>query len=232
MRKCLLFSNCLPIYLLLFISNPFSVLSDIDLIPLELLSFSLLTFNPSDIAILVAVYSDDPFLFITTKLFRSNFFLALLRLYQMIPISFNLFILLLNLHSMFRPSLALNFALNLCEILNTIPPIWICFLKILLSNDVELNPGDLKNAFFSFCNWNVNSLGKGNFSRVQLIEAHNSLYSYDLISLCETSLNDSVEIPDNLLEGYSFIPKNKPSNSRHGGVCLFFKKLSPFDSQR
>ena len=40
--------------------------------------------------------------------------------------------------------------------------------------------------------WNLNSLAKDNFHRVSLIDAHNSLYNYDLLSLCETSLNDSV----------------------------------------
>jgi hypothetical protein len=37
--------------------------------------------------------------------------------------------------------------------------------------------------------WNVISLAKDNFQRVRLIEAHNSIFNYDLISICETSLN-------------------------------------------
>ena len=80
------------------------------------------------------------------------------------------------------------------------PPIWITFFKILLSNDVELNPGDFSNSFFSFRNWNVNSLGKDDFKRIQLLEAHKSLYNYDLISLCGITLNDSIDIPNPLLE--------------------------------
>ena len=44
--------------------------------------------------------------------------------------------------------------------------------------------------------WNLNSLAKDNFKRVSLIEAHNSLFNYDMISICETSLNDTVEIPE------------------------------------
>ena len=107
------------------------------------------------------------------------------------------------------------------------PPIWVSFLKILLSNDIELNPGDFTNSFFTFCNWNVNSLAKDNFQRVDLIEAHNSLYKYDLISLCEVSINDTVEIPEKLLEDYSFIAKNNNTNTRHGGVGLFYKNTLP-----
>ena len=47
--------------------------------------------------------------------------------------------------------------------------------------------------------WNVNSLAKENFQRVRFIEAHNSILNYDLISICETSLNDTVDLSETLL---------------------------------
>ena len=107
------------------------------------------------------------------------------------------------------------------------PAIWVGFLKIFLSNDIETNPGDFTNSFFTFCNWNINSIAKDNFQRVQLLEAHNSIHNYDLISLCETSLNDSIVLPDTLLEGYTFLTRNNPNNTRHGGVGLFYKNSLP-----
>ena len=55
--------------------------------------------------------------------------------------------------------------------------LWVTLLTILLSNDVEKNPGDFINGFFSFCNWNLNSLSKDDFYRVQLLEAHNSIFN-------------------------------------------------------
>ena len=55
-------------------------------------------------------------------------------------------------------------------------PAWLCFVKILLSHD---NPGDFINGFFKFCNRNVNSLAKDNFQRIQLLEAHNSIFNYE-----------------------------------------------------
>jgi exonuclease III len=76
-------------------------------------------------------------------------------------------------------------------------------------------------------NWNLNSLVKDNFQRVQAIEAHNALFNYDLISICETSLNDSIEIPDPLLNDYTFITANHPDNVTHGGVGLFYKNTLP-----
>ena len=43
--------------------------------------------------------------------------------------------------------------------------------------------------------WNLNSLTKDYFQRIRLIEAHNALFKYDLISRCETSLNHSPSNP-------------------------------------
>ena len=51
-------------------------------------------------------------------------------------------------------------------------------------------------------NWNVNSLAKDSFLRVRLTEARSAIFSYDLISICETSLNDTVEQPETLLNDY------------------------------
>ena len=73
----------------------------------------------------------------------------------------------------------------------------------------------------------INSLAKDNFKRVRLIEAHNSIFNYDLISICETSLNDSVELPETLLDDYTFVPANKPGNTRHDGAGLFYKNSLP-----
>ena len=100
---------------------------------------------------------------------------------------------------------------------------WLLSIKIILSNDVEKNPGDFINNFFTFCNWNLNSLAKDNFSRADLLKAHNALHKYDIISICETSLNDTVLIPEKMLENYKFISCNNPNNIKHGGVGLFYK---------
>ena len=75
--------------------------------------------------------------------------------------------------------------------------------------------------------WNVNSLAKNNFQCVRLIEAHNSIFNYDLISICETSLNDSVELPESLLNDYTFVRANNPLNTRNGGVGIFYKNSLP-----
>ena len=114
----------------------------------------------------------------------------------------------------------------------TLPP-WVSILLILISNDIEQNPGPgYHGNFFNFMNWNLNSLATNDFARVQLIEAHNSLHNYDLISICETSLTDSLVrgVPE--LEGYTFEPANHPDNVTHGGVGLFYKNSLPIVVRR
>ena len=102
-------------------------------------------------------------------------------------------------------------------------------ILILLANDIELNPGPpLQNQFLSFMNWNLNSLVKDNFGRIDLIEAHNTIFDYDLISVCETNLNDSIEIPETLPNYYNFISANHPGNVSHDGVGLFHEVSLPF----
>ena len=76
-------------------------------------------------------------------------------------------------------------------------------------------------------NWNVNSTAKDNFHRLKLLEAQTSIFNYDIISLCESSLNDSVDLPDSYLQDYTFIPSNKPDIHRHGGVGLYCKDTFP-----
>ena len=103
---------------------------------------------------------------------------------------------------------------------------WLPKLLIIIANDIHVNPGPhYQNTFFTFMTWNVNSLAKNDFQRVQLIEAHNSIFNYDLISICETALNDSIELPKTLLSDYTFIHSNNPNNTKHGRVGLFFNGL-------
>ena len=44
---------------------------------------------------------------------------------------------------------------------------------------------------------------------------------------CETSLNDTVDLPDEMLENYTFVSCNNPSNTRRRGVGLFYKNDLP-----
>ena len=107
-------------------------------------------------------------------------------------------------------------------------PQWLFVLLILLANDIHMNPGpQYHNTFFNFMTWNLNSITTNNYERIRLLEAHNSIFDYDLISVCETNLNDSLvpKVPE--LNGYTFVPANHPGNVTHGGVGIFYKNSLP-----
>ena len=102
-----------------------------------------------------------------------------------------------------------------------------------MSSDVHPNPGppsvnkNFSSGFLSFCNWNLNTLSKDDFYRISLLEAHNTIFKYDIISLCETSLNDDITVPENALPGYIYHPLNNPDGSKNGGVGIFYKDSLP-----
>ena len=101
---------------------------------------------------------------------------------------------------------------------------WLVFRTILLSGDVETNPGP---ETLDFCCWNLNSITAHDFLRVSLIEAYNSVFNYDLIGIVETHLDNTVDNDRLTLDGYSFIKANHPQNVKRGGVGLYIKDSLP-----
>ena len=78
---------------------------------------------------------------------------------------------------------------------------WVVFRTILLSGDVELNPGP---DALDFGTWNLNSITAHDFLRVSLIEASNSVYKYDLIGIIETHFDSTINVDRLALDGYTF----------------------------
>ena len=72
-----------------------------------------------------------------------------------------------------------------CLTCNALHTQGLVFRTILLSGDVETNPGP---ETLDFCCWNLNSITAYDFLRVSLIEAYNSVYNNDLIGIVETHL--------------------------------------------
>ena len=78
-------------------------------------------------------------------------------------------------------SLGVIMIILLIKILNTISQLCHCisilvpFLVIVMRNNTRKTPVD--NNLFAFCNWNLNSISKHNFGRLNLLEAHNSLFN-------------------------------------------------------
>ena len=75
--------------------------------------------------------------------------------------------------------------------------------------------------------WNLNSVTAYDFERISLIEACNSVYKYDLISIVETHLESTVDNDKLTPERYSIFEKNHPKNVKKGGVGLCVKDSLP-----
>ena len=102
---------------------------------------------------------------------------------------------------------------------------------ILLSGDVQLNPGPCNNSFqsFSFLHWNLNSISSNNFAKLSSLMSLNSLHKYDFIGLSETFLNSEIlSNNENLvIPGYNIVRNDHPSDTKRGGVCVYYKQSLP-----
>ena len=81
---------------------------------------------------------------------------------------------------------------------------------------------DLKNG----SHWNVSSLVAHNYSKLRQLQAYNSIRNYEFICISETYLDSSVaqNSEEFQLDGYSLLRSDYPSDSKKGGVCLYYKR--------
>ena len=109
--------------------------------------------------------------------------------------------------------------------------VWLWSFLIILSGDVEVNPGpkNCVSEFLSICHWNLNSISAHDYSKLFLLKAYVSVHKFDIICLSETCLDSTVPLDyDNLvISGYNLIRSNHPSNTKCGGVCLYCKNYLP-----
>ena len=107
----------------------------------------------------------------------------------------------------------------------------LCSCLIILSGIVEVNPGP-KNSIsecLSICHCNLNSILTHNYFKLFLLKAHMSVHKFDIICLSETYLDSTVPLDDEnlVISGYNLIRSDYPSNTKRGGVCLYYKNYLP-----
>ena len=104
-------------------------------------------------------------------------------------------------------------------------------LLLILSGDVEINPGPLSNCkeFFSISHWNLSSISTHDYSKIFLLKAYIIFHKFDIICLSETYLDSTTPNDDDKLQilGYTFIRSDHPSNAKRGGVCICYKSSLP-----
>ena len=107
--------------------------------------------------------------------------------------------------------------------------IWVHALIMRQSGDIEMNPGPKPNSChsFSICHRNLNSLTAHNYLKVSLLRAYVAIRKFDVVCLSETYLDSSNLSDDDSfnLPSYNIVRADHPSNTKEGGVCIYFKTL-------
>ena len=99
---------------------------------------------------------------------------------------------------------------------------------VLLSGDIEENPGP-KYSSLTFCHWNLNGLTAHDSTKISILQAYIAQHNYDIVCLSETFLNSSTQSDDSkiTIDGYNLIRSDDPSDSKKGGVCIYYKEHIP-----
>ena len=64
--------------------------------------------------------------------------------------------------------------------------------------------------------------------KITLIEAYNTVYHYDVITISETFLNSKIDDSDICIQGFSHVfRKDHPNDTSRGGVCLYYRENLP-----
>ena len=77
--------------------------------------------------------------------------------------------------------------------------------------------------------WNLNSLLAHSFAKVLLSTAYVCVNKFDIVWLSENFLNSEILTDDENLQipGYSIARADHPSNTKLGGVCVYYKNSLP-----
>ena len=123
-----------------------------------------------------------------------------------------------------------SFRLRFLKIADIIVFLFFFFIKNLLSccGDIEENSGP-KYSSLTFCHWNLNGITAHDSTKISLLQAYITQHNYDIICLTETFLNSSILSDDNRIkiDGYNLIRSDHPSDSKKGGVCIYYKEHIP-----
>ena len=103
---------------------------------------------------------------------------------------------------------------------------FVCILNLLFHcGDIEKNPGP-KYSSLKFCHWNLNGLRAHSSVKKSLLQAYLIQHNYDIVCISETFLNSTIQDDDESIkiDGYTLIRSDHPSDSKRGGVGIYYKE--------
>ena len=108
---------------------------------------------------------------------------------------------------------------------------WLYLILTKRSGDIEQNhrPKSNSSQSFSICHWNHNSISAHNLIKVSLLKTYIATDKLDVIYLSEPHLDSSISNDDENLEipGYDLFRADHPSNTKRGGVCIYYRNSLP-----
>ena len=103
--------------------------------------------------------------------------------------------------------------------------LWYHKQRLILSNNIELNPGPKLDSSenFTICHWNSNSIIAHNFSKINILKAYMTIHKSDIVRLSEAYLDSSFLVNDEncAIKCCNLVKCDHPTNSKHGGVSLY-----------
>ena len=104
---------------------------------------------------------------------------------------------------------------------------WCHKQRLILSNNIEVNPGPKLDSSqnFTICHWNLNSIAAHNLSKINFLKAYLTIHKTDIVCLSETYLDSSFLVNDEnlFIQGYNLVRCDHPTNFKCGGVCVYYK---------
>ena len=102
-------------------------------------------------------------------------------------------------------------------------------MLLLLSGDIHMNPGQRISKGLKFFHWNLNSICARDSIKIPLIEAYDAIHKFDVIAISESMLDSNIKNEAISIKGFSpeIFRSDHPSNSKTGGVCLYFRDELP-----
>ena len=96
---------------------------------------------------------------------------------------------------------------------------------------IEVNPGSKQkqDQSLSICHWNLNSIHAHNFQKLSVLQGYISNNKVDILCLSETFLNSDISCDNTNLQlpGFDLIRADHPSNTKRGGVCIYYRNFLP-----
>ena len=180
-----------------------------------------------------------------TVLIRKN--LSILNNIQLLPILVSAFLSLNYKYCNTAGHFRLHIFVSTCILV--VLHIWSYYIfvlsKLLLSGDIEMNPGPklISRESFSIYHWNLNSIPSHDYTKIFFFRAYKAVYKFETICSSETylesekryfdqmfqfffenklnSLVSTLTNNDNIgISGYDLVRSDHASNTKRGGVCI------------